>query len=1017
MKLRSKALLLFLSIYLFLTTGFIIISYSMINSAINKYETKEVENLAYYGQEQISNYLNTVRNFAKSWSICDGLYNYTVTPNNDYIEKTFIPKIFGNTQTVDYALILNSNLAPLYEANYNHKTNQTFPTSPIPRLRIIEEGYAERALKGEPVSGFLCTGDNILFISCNPIFKNFQDNKPTGILVIGSRTGHCLSCVLKTDIWKNYKIININDADQMPAKQYEMNSSLLDNNIHVFTEDNKNYCAVLYRDINNTPAFWLLAQQDRTVYTRGMTAFYNFILVIAAFILINIVMIFFFLEHSILSRIRSMLLCISSISLTGDITKRIEFNNDRDEIGAFSNALNRMLERLERDEHELSISNQRFKLIFETSIDAIVWCDPQTRLILNCNHSLAKLTKRSHSSLIGQPYETIFPPEDLYQYLLEKQVKTESFSTESEIIDVKGKRIPVTISSTITQVQGRSVLQSVIHDISDMKIAEERLLRSKNEAEHNSRVKTEFINNVSHELRTPLTAIMGFSELLMTDPRATAHDKWIEGINVESRHLINLVNDLLDNAKVEAGKLTINNEIFDLRKLLNEIGATAEVLARNNEIYFYMNIASSVEQTYYGDPLRIKQTILNLLSNAIKFTLKGSVTLRVSAENQDGTDTLEFSIIDTGIGIAPEQQQEIFKSFQQADPTISRDFGGSGLGTTIALNLTRLMGGDIKLQSTPGQGTIFTVILNLKHIQVDNLEITDSKIKPVKINTKKHLILLIEDYVVNSKIIEAFILAAGHELESTTSAEEAIQLSAINKYDLILTDIQLPDSNGYSVAAHIRKDIINNNTPIVGMTANLTDEVIKEGSASGINDFMNKPFTRDSFITMLDKWLPRSDNSAQETTTDTPTPVKRESKTPNTGAAKPVNDDAEEFLLDINSQLPAQLPSQSTIQRYFLGKTELAEQAFDMFMNDSAKMLHEIEYCLKVKDFDKIQKISHQLKSGTGYMGLDNLHQAFKKINRLSQNKDYTKIPKLIEAASAFFEKVRVHWLNLREQQ
>jgi len=394
---------------------------------------------------------------------------------------------------------------------------------------------------------------------------------------------------------------------------------------------------------------------------------------------------------------------------------------------------------------------------------------------------------------------------------------------------------------------------SIRRDITDM-------LEAREEADRANQAKSEFLAMMSHELRTPMNAILGMAQLLKGTELNELQQDYITSVTDGGEMLMTVLNDILDLSKIEAGKLEIETINVDVRHAVDRLERLWEPNATDKGIGFVCEIDDNVPSVIRGDITRIRQVVYNLLSNAVKFTSKGEVKLRVSAE-ETGQDRakISFSVSDTGVGISEEAISRLFTSFEQADKSVSRKFGGTGLGLAISKKLAELMGGNISVTSTLGEGTCFTFSVEAKTISCVTWD-KEKQPKPVESKTKsrskakKLRILAAEDNALNQKVLTAFLKPLGHELVIANDGVEALEQLATEHYDLILMDIQMPRKDGLTTTKELRaSDGPNANTPIIAMTANAMQGDREECLEIGMNDYVPKPIDARVLFTAIAK--------------------------------------------------------------------------------------------------------------------------------------------------------------------
>ena len=394
-------------------------------------------------------------------------------------------------------------------------------------------------------------------------------------------------------------------------------------------------------------------------------------------------------------------------------------------------------------------------------------------------------------------------------------------------------------------------------------LVDEELIKAKEEAEQASRSKGEFLSRMSHEMRTPMNAIIGMTSIGKNSPDIDRKDNCFEKIQSASSHLLGVINDVLDMSKIEANKLEISNVDFDFEKMLARITNIINYQIDEKKQRFYISVAENVPKFINSDEQRLSQILTNLLSNAIKFTpLDGTISLFVrKPEEKDGNCTLQFTVKDTGIGISPEQQAKLFSSFEQADGSISRKYGGTGLGLVISKKLVEMMNGKIRIESELGSGSSFIFTIRAGISQEGNYY------EPAKENGappsekftsgcfKNKKILIAEDIEINREIVAELLDFTGISMDFAEDGRSAYEAFVANPlgYDVILMDINMPNVDGYEATRMIR-GLDNSHAktiPIIAMTANVFREDIEKCLSAGMNDHIGKPLDIEAVLAKI----------------------------------------------------------------------------------------------------------------------------------------------------------------------
>ena len=605
----------------------------------------------------------------------------------------------------------------------------------------------------------------------------------------------------------------------------------------------------------------------------------------------------------------------------------------------------------QRKDSELRITREenKYRNIIANMRLGLMEVDMDKRVI-SANQGFYTMSGYTPEEVIGDTIHKFMPsPQELKLVDAKQQLRREGTSDyyEIPIINKLGeKRWWLVSAAPNYNEQGELVGSIGIQlDITEQKRMEDELAKAKTHAELASKAKESFLANMSHEIRTPLNAIIGMIRELSRETLTAQQQSYLGHTDTAARHLLSIVNSILDLSKIEAGELELEDRDFSLEALVDNIRSILLIKATGKKLQLTCDVDPEIWPAHRGDSARIRQVLLNLLDNAIKFTPKGQVRLHIKVTGEtEEEQQLRLTVLDTGIGMDQEYQKKIFTKFSQADRSISRRFGGTGLGMPITREIVRLMGGDISVESIKDRGTKFVINFALQKGDIEQLTV----VAPTNNRQLEGLrLLLVEDNAMNRFIAGKSLTHFGCVVEEAENGRVALDWLKERQYDLILMDIQMPELDGMETTKIIRGEL-NLDVPIIAITANAFREDIDLYLQTGMNDYVTKPYEEAQLFEVISRHAIGSE----------PAPPPQEREHPNGEGVPTTHDD----YYDLQ-----QLRSLSR------GDESFVQNMVSLFLQQTTTALQELRTALEKKDYASLAKTAHRIKPSIDNMGIRQL--------------------------------------------
>ena len=643
-------------------------------------------------------------------------------------------------------------------------------------------------------------------------------------------------------------------------------------------------------------------------------------------------------------------------------------------------------------EEAMRLEQSLLRTLLENIPDSIYFKDRESRFVRVSQALAEKFGRKSPDDVHGRTDADIFTPEHA---MAAREDEIEIIKTGRPLVDrVERETWPdqedtwcLTTKMPLRDEDGKTIgTFGISRDITELKRSEAALREAVRMADLANRAKSEFLANMSHEIRTPLNAIVGMADLLAQTKLADDQNECVDTIRKSSDALLHVINDILDFSKIEAKRMELESVPFSLPYEIQAALSTLRLQAGEKGLSLKFEIDSDLPSTFMGDPGRLRQILINLLSNAVKFTDNGGVkiTMHRLGENSSEGIPIRISVVDTGIGIAPENQDKILAPFTQADASMTRRFGGTGLGLSITRQLVDLMGGTLKVRSEPGQGSTFYFDLVLEQAaEIIEKDYSDSE-DDLIIEGSSHLsplrVLVAEDGVTNQHVISGLLRSLGHECAIASDGREVLTRWRNEAFDVVLMDMHMPVMDGLEATRAIRQEEYgtDRHVPIIALTAAAMAEDAAACRRAGMDDYLTKPIRRRQLQQILTAYQrPLNEGSTEATMlTEHGTVIEqrpRDARSPRGSATvEALEGHDSSDILRLSDEHAGCLDLDSARSRIPGGASGVMRLTA-VFRSECAQLVESLNAELIDRNFDAARRTAHTLKGACGLLGAKQL--------------------------------------------
>ncbi|WP_340820419.1 response regulator [Methanolobus sp. WCC4] len=862
MRIRNKTLAIFGITFVLLIILLTLSAGQIIGNSFQQLEEEEIVKNVDRATEAINVQIDRLELTAADWGEWEDTYHFVRGEQEEYIDINMGTVSLVNLE-INLMLFYDNSKQLYYIESADLLTDEEAEVADdiIEKIESNENLFSSLSDPAHE-SGIISTSEGALLIASNPIMD--AEENIGGTIIIAKYLDDALIKDIEETTKLNVNILPVS-ADDLPGNN-EI-SSLEDRTTKIeYVDQDSATGTTLLNGINGDPVYELEIEMSREIYQQGKSAekYILYSILILGIVYSGVMIVS--LEKYVLSRLSVLSSNLKGITREGTLSSRVTMSGD-DELADLAGNINFMLQSLEDKENEIqqaeALSRKRLESIINNVISGVLVIDEKTHTIFDVNPSAAEIIGRPKEEILGKLCHEFVCPAEKGNCPISDRGETVHCS-ERVLINSEGERIPILKSVVSISIGDDSYLIESFVDLRRIKETEKELIQAKIEAESANRSKSDFLATMSHELRTPLNSIIGFSDLILggnAGEMTKQQERYLANISTSGKHLLSLINNVLDISKIEAGKLDLHFETFYANEVFTEARQLVAPLANKKGVSMSYNIDESITNIH-ADKIRFKQILYNLVSNAIKFTPKGgNIDVTIKKEG----DMARVSVKDTGIGISKENIEKLFTPFMQLESAANRQYEGTGLGLSLVKRFVELHKGRIWVESEEDKGTTFTFELPLKEgaeasiregrsANIENIpplsDIATELLEKQNFTGDEKVILIIEDDDNSRELLETTLILEGYRVLSVDNGKDALEIAKEVRPFMITLDVMMPGMDGWEVLSRLKADEVTKDIPVIMIT--MVDEG-QTGVVWGAVEHFIKPIQKEKLMAAIER--------------------------------------------------------------------------------------------------------------------------------------------------------------------